>query len=79
MRAIFPNQDFALFPNQFVNARLLVDTLHNVVRAPVAAIQQGAPGTFVYVINQNSTASVRPIKLGPRTAIRRGNLGPCRR
>ncbi|HEX4172239.1 MAG TPA: MdtA/MuxA family multidrug efflux RND transporter periplasmic adaptor subunit [Acetobacteraceae bacterium] len=65
MRATFPNQDFALFPNQFVNARLLVDTLHNVVRAPVAAIQQGAPGTFVYVINQNSTVSVRPIKLGP--------------
>jgi membrane fusion protein, multidrug efflux system len=39
MRATFPNQDFALFPNQFVNARLLVDTLHNVVRAPVAAVQ----------------------------------------
>ncbi len=65
MRATFPNQDFALFPNQFVNARLLVDTLHNVVRAPVAAVQQGAPGTFVYVINQDDTVSVRPIKLGP--------------
>jgi multidrug efflux system membrane fusion protein len=65
MRASFPNQDFALFPNQFVNARLLVDTLHNVVRAPVAAIQQGAPGSFVYVISQTNTVSVRPIKLGP--------------
>jgi membrane fusion protein, multidrug efflux system len=65
MRATFPNEDFALFPNQFVNARLLVDTLHNVVRVPVAAMQQGAPGTFVYVINQDSTVTVRPIKLGP--------------
>ena len=65
MRATFPNEDFALFPNQFVNARLLVDTLHNVVRVPVAAVQQGAPGTFVYVINQDSTVSVRPIKIGP--------------
>jgi multidrug efflux system membrane fusion protein len=65
MRATFPNEDFALFPNQFVNARLLVDTLHNVVRVPVAAVQQGAPGTFVYVINQDSTVTVRPIKLGP--------------
>ena len=58
MRATFPNEDFALFPNQFVNARLLVDTLHNVVRAPVAAVQQGAPGTFVYVINQDDTVTV---------------------
>ncbi len=65
MRATFPNEDFALFPNQFVNARLQVDTLRNVVRVPVAAVQQGAPGTFVYVVNQDDTVSVRPIKLGP--------------
>lgn len=65
IRAIFPNQDENLFPNQFVNARLLVDTLHNVVRVPVAAVQLGAPGSYVYVINQNETVSVRPVKLGP--------------
>jgi multidrug efflux system membrane fusion protein len=65
MRADFPNTDENLFPNQFVNARILVDTLHNVVRVPVAAIQQGAPGSYVYVINQNDTVSVRPIKVGP--------------
>ena len=65
MRAVFPNDDFALFPNQFVNARLLVDTLHDAVRVPVAAIQQGAPGTYVYVIDEKNTVSVRPIKLGP--------------
>jgi multidrug efflux system membrane fusion protein len=64
MRAQFPNADENLFPNQFVNARLLVDTLHNVVRVPVPAVQLGAPGTYVYVINQNSTVSVRPVKLG---------------
>ena len=56
----FPNDDETLFPNQFVNARLLVDTLHNVVRVPVPAVQQGAPGSYVYVINQNDTVSVRP-------------------
>lgn len=65
IRANFPNEDEDLFPNQFVNARLLVDTLHNVVRVPVAAVQLGAPGSYVYVINQNNTVSVRPVKLGP--------------
>jgi multidrug efflux system membrane fusion protein len=65
MRADFPNTDEDLFPNQFVNAHVLVDTLHNVVRAPVAAVQQGLPGSYVYVINQDDTVSVRPIKVGP--------------
>lgn len=65
MRAVFPNDDLVLFPNQFVNAHVLVDTLHNVVRVPVAAIQQGAPGSYVYVINKDDTVSVRPIKVGP--------------
>ena len=65
MRANFANAEDALYPNQFVNARLLVDTLHDVVRVPVAAVQQGAPGSYVYVINADSTVSVRPVKLGP--------------
>ena len=65
MRADFPNTDETLFPNQFVNAHVLVDTLHNVVRVPVAAVQQGAPGSYVYVINQDNTVSVRPIQVGP--------------
>ena len=43
----------------------MVDTLHNVVRVPVPAVQLGAPGSYVYVINQDNTVSVRPIKLGP--------------
>jgi multidrug efflux system membrane fusion protein len=64
IRATFPNDDETLFPNQFVNARLLVDTLQNVVRVPVPAVQLGAPGTYVYVINQNDTVTVRPITIG---------------
>jgi membrane fusion protein, multidrug efflux system len=65
VRAQFDNADNALFPNQFVNAQLLVKTLHNVVTVPTAAIQRGAPGTYVYVINVDNTVSVRPIKNGP--------------
>jgi membrane fusion protein, multidrug efflux system len=65
VRAQFDNADNALFPNQFVNAQLLVKTLHNVVTVPTAAIQRGAPGTYVYIINADNTVSVRPIKTGP--------------
>jgi len=65
LRAIFTNPDGLLYPNQFVNARLLVNTLSDTVRVPVPAVQRGEPGTFVYVINANNTVSVRPIKVGP--------------
>jgi membrane fusion protein, multidrug efflux system len=65
VRAQFDNPDYALFPNQFVNAQLLVKTLHDVVTVPTAAIQRGAPGTYVYVVNADNTVSVRPIKTGP--------------
>jgi multidrug efflux system membrane fusion protein len=65
LRAIFANPDEMLIPNQFVNARLLVDTMHNTVRVPVPAVQRGEPGTFVYVVNSDNTVSVRPIKVGP--------------
>jgi hypothetical protein len=53
------------FPNQFVNAHLLVKTLHNVVTVPTAAIQRGAPGSYVYVINADNRVSVRPVNIGP--------------
>jgi multidrug efflux system membrane fusion protein len=62
VRAQFDNTDNALFPNQFVNVRLLVKTFQNVVTVPTSAIQRGAPGTYVYVINADSTVSVRQIK-----------------
>ena len=65
VRAQFDNNDYALFPNQFVNAQLLVKTLQDVVTVPTAAIQRGAPGAYVYVINADNTVSVRPVKIGP--------------
>ena len=64
VRSQFENSDNALFPNQFVNAQLLVKTLSNVVTVPTAAIQRGAPGTYVYVINDGKV-TVRTIKTGP--------------
>lgn len=65
LRAQFDNKDGSLFPNQFVNAQLLVDTLHDAIVVPVAAIQRGAPGTFVYLMDADDTVKVRPVKLGP--------------
>ena len=65
VRAQFDNTDNALFPNQFVNAQLLVKTLNDVITVPTAAIQRGAPGTYVYILNADNTVSVRPINIGP--------------
>jgi multidrug efflux system membrane fusion protein len=69
IRAQFDNSDGALFPNQFVNAQLLVRTLTNVVTVPTVAIQRGAPNgqqsSYVYVVNADNTVSVRPITIGP--------------
>jgi multidrug efflux system membrane fusion protein len=65
LRGIFANPDELLYPNQFVNARLLVNTMANAVRVPVPAVQRGEPGTFVYLIKADNTVSVRPIKVGP--------------
>ncbi|MGB6754420.1 MAG: efflux RND transporter periplasmic adaptor subunit [Xanthobacteraceae bacterium] len=61
IRAQFDNADNALFPNQFVNARLLIKTLDNAVTVPTSAILRGSPGAYVYVINADSTVSVRKI------------------
>ena len=65
LRAQFANEDERLFPNQFVNADLLVETLHDVSLAPSAAIQQGATGPFVYAIRDDATVQARPVKVGP--------------
>jgi len=65
-RAIFPNTNDVLFPNQFVNVRVLVQTLTKVVTAPTAAIQRGEPGTYVYLVNADDTVSVRKVTLGPQ-------------
>jgi membrane fusion protein, multidrug efflux system len=78
-RAQFDNNDEVLFPNQFVNIQLLVDTLQGATLVPSSAIQRGAPGTFVYLVKPDDTVSVQAVKLGPddgqRVAIA-GGLAP---
>jgi multidrug efflux system membrane fusion protein len=56
-----------LFPNQFVNVRLLVDTVRGAAIVPVTAIQRGEPGTFVYVVKPGDTVAMQIVKLGPGT------------
>jgi multidrug efflux system membrane fusion protein len=76
LRAEFGNADEKLFPNQFVNIRLLVDVLRHATVVPSSAIQRGAPGTFVYRVNKDDTVTVQPVTLGPgsgdRVAVQSG-------
>jgi multidrug efflux system membrane fusion protein len=76
MKALFPNESDALFPNQFVNARLLVNTLRGTVIVPVAAIQRSPQSTFVYAIKPDSTVEMRPVEVqlteGEEASIRQG-------
>ncbi len=65
LRATFANADAALFPNEFVNIHLLVDTLQNATLVPSPAIQDGAPGDYVYVVNPDDTVSVQDVTTGP--------------
>src|SRR5271165_4276954 len=65
MRATFDNPNGALFPQQFVNVRLLIDTLKGVVLAPNAAVQIGPSGDFVYILNNEGAVSKRDIVVGP--------------
>jgi multidrug efflux system membrane fusion protein len=64
LKADFPNKDLQLWPGQFVNARLLLDTLEQVVVVPTSAVQRGPEGAFVYVVGADNKASVRPISVG---------------
>ncbi len=64
LRGQFPNDNKTLYPNQFVNIRLLLDTHKDVVTMSTSGIQRGVPGTFVYLIKDDSTVTVRPVKLG---------------
>jgi len=65
LKAQFPNDDFGLFPNQFVNARMLVDVRRGATVVPAAAVQRGSRGTFVYLVNADKTVSVRTVRVGP--------------
>ncbi|HEY3599338.1 MAG TPA: MdtA/MuxA family multidrug efflux RND transporter periplasmic adaptor subunit [Paraburkholderia sp.] len=76
LRAMFDNTGNMLFPNQFVNARLLVDVIHNATIVPTSAVLNGSIGQFVYVVKPDNTVSVRTIKTGPvdgeRTSVTSG-------
>ncbi|MDR3446191.1 efflux RND transporter periplasmic adaptor subunit [Dyella sp.] len=65
LRATFPNDDESLFPNEFVNVQMLVDTLQKVVLVPTPAVQSGAPGNYVYLVNADQTVSVHKVTPGP--------------
>jgi len=64
-KAVFENKDNALFPNQFVNASLLMETLSGVTVIPTAALQRSPKGTYVYLVKEDQTVTVRWVKLGP--------------
>ncbi len=64
LKAVFPNENHALFPNQFVNVRLALDTKKNAIIVPLVAIQRGPSGTFVYLVDSDSKVTVRAVKLG---------------
>ena len=61
LKAEFPNTELQLWPGQFVNVRLLIDTLKQVVVIPTGAVQRGPTGTFVYVVKEDNTSTIRPI------------------
>jgi membrane fusion protein, multidrug efflux system len=79
MKALFANDDHSLFPNQFVNAQLLVDTLRGIVIVPTAAIQRGPQGSYVYVVKPDNTVELRIIESlgidGDNTAVSKGLSG----
>ena len=64
LKAVFDNQDRTLWPSQFVNARLLLDTERNATVIPAAAVQTGSKGTFVYALKPDNTVEIRPVKVG---------------
>lgn len=67
LKAIFSNDDNILFPNQFVNTHLLVDTRHNITLAPLAAIQRGPQGTYVYVVGSDNTVKLQNVTVAQTT------------
>jgi membrane fusion protein, multidrug efflux system len=67
LKATFSNNDNILFPNQFVNVHLLVDTKHNLTVVPVTAIQRGPQGTYVYAVDKNNVAKIRSVTVAQST------------
>ena len=75
LKAEFPNQDGALFSQQFVNVRMLIETRRDVITVPVAALQRGSQGNFVYVVKDDSTVTARTVQLGAQEGPRVEVLG----
>ncbi|HET9579463.1 MAG TPA: MdtA/MuxA family multidrug efflux RND transporter periplasmic adaptor subunit [Usitatibacter sp.] len=71
LKAQFANDDFSLFPNQFVNVRMRLDVEHDATLIPSAAVQRGTQGTFVYAVGADHTVQMRPVTLG---ATENGNV-----
>jgi membrane fusion protein, multidrug efflux system len=67
LKSIFNNEDNSLFPNQFVNVHLLVDTKRNLVIVPAAALQRGPQGTYVYAVSTDNTVSIRVVNVAQTT------------
>ena len=65
LKAAYPNTDDVLYPNQFVNARVLIDVLHEAVLAPAEAIQRGPQGAYIYVVKPDKVVQMRRVQLGP--------------
>ena len=68
LKAQFANDDSKLFPNQFVNVRMLIDVRRDITTVPSAALQRGARGLFVYVVKEDRTVTLRDVKTGPTEA-----------
>ena len=64
LKAVFDNPDSSLWPNQFVNVHLLLETRKNAVTVPASAIQRGPDGSFTYVVDSNNTVQMRPVQIG---------------
>jgi len=75
LRALFPNADHALFPNQFVNSRMLIRTERGVLLVPTRAIQRNAQGAFVYVVTPTQTAALQRVTVGPTEGSMTGVTG----
>ncbi len=63
LKAVFDNEDHVLFPNQFVNVHLLVDTKRNLTLVPAAALQRGPQGSYVYAVASDNTVKIRPVTI----------------
>ena len=75
LKSVFNNSDSALFPNQFVNVHLLVDTMHNLIVLPASAIQRGPQGTYVYAVGADNAVKIHTVTVALTTANSAGLSG----